>query len=138
MKKMIQLEEAAQLLAALVLLYLLPLHFSWWIWILLFLAPDVSMIGYLSNTRTGSVLYNLFHHKAVAFILLVIGILSGDIAIQAAGLLLWGHASMDRVLGYGLKFPDDFKHTHLGMIGKKQYNLQPKDVEEPGNLKWHG
>jgi uncharacterized protein YbjT (DUF2867 family) len=25
---------------------------------------------------------------------------------------------MDRVLGYGLKYPDAFKHTHLGTIGK--------------------
>lgn len=27
---------------------------------------------------------------------------------------------MDRIFGYGLKYSDDFKHTHLGMIGKKE------------------
>jgi hypothetical protein len=31
---------------------------------------------------------------------------------------LLGHSSFDRVLGYGLKYDDDFKHTHLGWIGK--------------------
>jgi hypothetical protein len=27
------------------------------------------------------------------------------------------HIGLDRALGYGLKLPDDFRHTHLGTIG---------------------
>jgi hypothetical protein len=27
---------------------------------------------------------------------------------------------MDRILGYGLKYPDAFQHTHLGIIGQAQ------------------
>jgi hypothetical protein len=38
--------------------------------------------------------------------------------LQLAGLILFGHSSMDRVLGYGLKYSDSFQHTHLGMLGK--------------------
>lgn len=38
-------------------------------------------------------------------------------ALQLAGLILLGHSSLDRVLGYGLKYADSFKHTHLGWIG---------------------
>jgi len=33
--------------------------------------------------------------------------------------VLYGHSSFDRLCGYGLKYVDDFKHTHLGWIGKK-------------------
>ena len=36
-----------------------------------------------------------------------------------AGLIIYGHSCMDRMLGYGLKFGDHFKHTHLGWIGGK-------------------
>jgi hypothetical protein len=27
---------------------------------------------------------------------------------------------MDRLFGYGLKYPDAFTHTHLGTIGKSK------------------
>lgn len=27
------------------------------------------------------------------------------------------HSTFDRVLGYGLKYPDSFKHTSIGYIG---------------------
>jgi Domain of unknown function (DUF4260) len=37
---------------------------------------------------------------------------------QAAGLIILGHSSFDRILGYGLKYSDAFQHTHLGMIGR--------------------
>lgn len=37
--------------------------------------------------------------------------------LLAVGIVFLGHAAFDRVFGYGLKFPDDFKHTHLGRIG---------------------
>ena len=39
------------------------------------------------------------------------------VALQVAGIILFTHSNMDRILGYGLKYPDDFKHTHLGWIG---------------------
>jgi hypothetical protein len=33
--------------------------------------------------------------------------------VQLAGLIMIAHISMDRALGFGLKYPDDFGHTHL-------------------------
>lgn len=119
MKRLLQLEDAAQLAIALTLLYLLPLDLSWWAWILLFFAPDVSMVGYAVNHRVGAVLYNIAHHKGIAAVLFIGGLLSGNVILQASGLLLWAHASFDRVLGYGLKYSDHFTHTHLGKIGKE-------------------
>jgi len=36
--------------------------------------------------------------------------------------IMLGHASLDRILGYGLKHLDSFNNTHLGIIGKKKAN----------------
>ncbi|MBC8508108.1 MAG: DUF4260 family protein [Anaerolineales bacterium] len=41
-----------------------------------------------------------------------------NLIIQLIGVIMLGHSSLDRVIGYGLKYPDSFQHTHLGMIGK--------------------
>lgn len=87
------------------------------------------MLGYWVNPRVGAVAYNLFHHKGVALIIIAAGMASiasepfmrgSDVENQLilAGLILYGHASMDRIFGYGLKFGDSFQHTHLGWIGK--------------------
>ncbi|MBA3828220.1 MAG: DUF4260 domain-containing protein [Taibaiella sp.] len=117
MKTLLQLEEAAQLAFAIWVLHYQPVHFVWWVWPLLFLAPDISMVGYLINSRVGAALYNLAHHKAVALVLIVIG-LKLSAGLFVAGVILYGHSSMDRIMGYGLKYNDAFGHTHLGMIGK--------------------
>lgn len=76
------------------------------------------MIGYLVNTRIGAWLYNIVHHQGVAIVVGLIGLWRGDAAVEFAGLLLFGHSAMDRIFGYGLKYEDDFKNTHLGRIGK--------------------
>jgi len=86
---------------------------------LLLLGPDISMIGYAGGNKMGAFMYNLFHHKGVAVLLFVIGMLFPDRITEIAGIILFGHASMDRMFGYGLKLKEGFKHTHLGLIGKK-------------------
>lgn len=122
MKKILQAEEAAQLAVGIFLLTVQPLHFSWWIWILLFLSPDISMLGYLVSHTIGAVTYNFFHHKLTALLVMAIGYLIHSEVAMLAGILLYSHSCFDRVLGYGLKFTDDFKHTHLGTIGHKNRN----------------
>jgi hypothetical protein len=76
------------------------------------------MLGYLLNPQIGSWTYNFIHHKALGISIFVLGIFLANQSIQLTGLILFGHSSMDRVMGYGLKYPDAFQHTHLGMIGK--------------------
>lgn len=123
MKNLLKLEELAQLL--LVLFALHTAHSSWWVFLLLLIGPDISMLGYLVNTRVGAGAYNLFHHKGVAILAIMLAQvmrhgLIGDCSdeLMAIGLVLYGHASLDRIFGYGLKFGDSFQHTHLGWIGK--------------------
>ncbi|HEX8331340.1 MAG TPA: DUF4260 domain-containing protein [Segetibacter sp.] len=117
MKKMVQAEEAAQMMIGILGLYFLPVEYSWWMWIILFLSPDISIIGYLINNKTGAIIYNLFHHKSIAISCFVIGLSMNNIPLQMAGLLFFSHSSFDRMMGYGLKHFDSFKHTHLGQIG---------------------
>jgi hypothetical protein len=86
----------------------------WWLYLLLILAPDLFMVGYVRGPRAGAALYNLGHTWLLPGIIAAGGILGGSrIAISLA--LIWlGHIGMDRLLGYGLKYPTGFKDTHLG------------------------
>lgn len=118
MKILLKIEEAAMTLAALYMLSRYSLGLPLWIWILLFFTPDLGMLGYYVNTKTRAVTYNLFHHKAIALLLVALGYwLQNDIC-TASGILLFAHSSFDRIWGYGLKYSDSFSHTHLGYIGK--------------------
>ncbi len=117
MELQLKLEELARfILAYLVSLYL---GFSWWTFFALLLIPDISMLGYLINKKTGAVIYNIAHHHATAIAVILLGYLIDSRTWQLAGIIMAGHSSFDRILGYGLKYPDGFKHTHLGMIGEK-------------------
>ncbi|MBL0045709.1 MAG: DUF4260 domain-containing protein [Flavobacteriales bacterium] len=126
MKTLLRLEELAQFLF--VIMVLVMKGVAWWMYILLLLGPDIGMVGYLVNTRVGAICYNLTHHKGLGIVLMLIGLIA-EVAnmltnVQSGfflvGLIIYGHSSMDRMLGYGLKYRDDFKHTHLGWIGKNK------------------
>jgi hypothetical protein len=117
MKLLLRLEDAALAVLAAVLFLLTGLQ--WWWLIVLFVVPDVSMVGYAANPRAGAVIYNVVHHRAVAVGVYCLGVLTRQPALLAAGSLLLFHSSVDRVLGYGLKYQDSFANTHLGRIGRK-------------------
>lgn len=116
MKMLIRIEE---LFVALLAFYLfLGLDYAWWWFFVLLLAPDISMIGYLVNPQVGAVAYNVVHHKGTAIALFIVGSYLLVPWVQLIGLILLGHSSLDRVLGYGLKYADSFQHAHLGVIGR--------------------
>jgi hypothetical protein len=120
MKYLLQLEEVAQTALGIVALYYQPVHVGWWLWIILFLSPDISMLGYAVSTRIGACTYNIFHHKGVAIVMAAIGFYTGHQWVMLAGIILFAHSSFDRVMGYGLKYQDNFKHTHLGWMREKE------------------
>jgi len=119
MKQLLRSEQLMQMIICFAALYYQPIHITWWLWLPVFLSPDVSMIGYLVNPKIGAILYNLAHHKGVAGICIAVGFFCQVPVSLFIGLVLWAHSSFDRVMGYGLKYSDSFQHTHLGMIGKK-------------------
>jgi hypothetical protein len=116
MKNLLKLEEFFLFVLALFLFS--RLNYGWIWYALLFFAPDLSMVGYWINPQVGSWTYNLVHHKGVSVVLYGLGYLLSAPWLMFAGTVLLGHSSLDRVFGYGLKYPDGFKKTHLGVIGK--------------------
>lgn len=123
MKKLIALEEVAQLGLALALIRMQSIPFSF-LFILYFFVPDVFAVGYFINRRVGAWMYNLSHHKGIAIALIAIGWTMNDIVLLA-GLLMYAHSSFDRAIGYGLKYIDSPDHTHLGFIGKSKSQNPP-------------
>lgn len=118
MTKLIKLEELAMFLFAGFLFF--ETDFDWWLFPALLLLPDLSMAGYLINSTIGASCYNLVHHRGIAVGILVVGWYLNDPYFELTGIILFAHSSIDRLLGYGLKFRDSFKHTHLGYIGDKK------------------
>ena len=116
MKLTLKIEELAMLLLGIWAFSLLD--YNWWWFAALFFLPDIGMLGYLINDKTGAFCYNIFHHKGLAIILGILGILLLIDVLQLTGIILFAHSSFDRVLGYGLKYKKGFKFTHLGEIGK--------------------
>jgi len=116
MKQVIQLEELGMFLLSIFLFN--QLSFAWWWFPALILLPDISMVGYAAGNKIGAIVYNFFHHKAVAIAVYMLGFYLHNELIQLIGIILFGHSSMDRFFGYGLKTFAGFKSTHLGEIGK--------------------
>lgn len=116
MKTTLKIEELSMFLLS---VYAFSLsEFAWWWFLVLFLLPDISMFGYGLGSKAGAIIYNLFHHKALAIFLFLIGIYFENDIAQLLGIIFFAHAAFDRFLGYGLKYQTGFKFTHLGKIGK--------------------
>lgn len=110
----LQVEGAA--IAALALLAYGQTGFGWGAAALLALAPDLFMLGYLGGARRGAALYNLGHSYLMPLALWGAADLLGAPAAQAVALIWVAHIGVDRALGYGLKYRDGFKSTHLGRV----------------------
>jgi Domain of unknown function (DUF4260) len=92
-----------------------------WPWfVVLLLAPDVSMVGYLQGPHLGAITYNVAHNWATGGLVLGLGLALNVPGLALAGIILIAHTGLDRTLGYGLKYPTAFQDTHLGRIGKRR------------------
>jgi len=89
------------------------LGYSWWLFALTLLAPDLAMLGYLRDPATGALVYNLAHTYLAPFTLVLIGYLGGFPVLLALAAVWAAHIGLDRLLAYGLKYPAAFKDTHL-------------------------
>ena len=118
MKTILKLEEAAMAAIAVFFLSQHHLGISWWFWIILFFSPDIGMLGYLISAKAGAITYNLLHHKGIAIVVAASGYYLQNELLIATGLLIFAHASFDRIFGYGLKYEDSFHNTHLGKLGR--------------------
>jgi len=107
--------EGLALLVISVLFYA-RLDFSWLTFALLFFIPDLALLVYLVNKRSGAVVYNLLHTVILPLALGAFSYLAGSqTGIQVA--LIWlAHIGMDRAAGYGFKYPHKDKETHFSRI----------------------
>jgi len=101
MKSLIRLEELTLVLLSFYLF--LAMDYAWWWFPVLFFLPDASMLGYLINKKMGMAGYNFIHHNALAVLLYLAGSFTQLAALQLAGLVMFGHSSFDRALGFELQ-----------------------------------
>ncbi|WP_206929260.1 DUF4260 domain-containing protein [Roseococcus thiosulfatophilus] len=98
----------------------------WWAALLIFFAPDLSIVGYAWGARVGAFLYNAVHIYAFGAAFLALGLVAATPILVTVGALCMAHAGFDRLLGYGLKSPEGFSFTHLGRIGKAGQRRPPQ------------
>jgi hypothetical protein len=91
---------------------------SWWLFAILFLAPDLSFLAYLAGPRAGAMAYNAVHTTIGPVLLALAGFLLQSQFAVAIGIIWLAHCGIDRALGYGLKYEAGFGFTHLGRIGR--------------------
>jgi hypothetical protein len=92
------------------------LHGNWLLFALLFLWPDLLMLGYLVNTRVGASLYNLAHTEVLPLFLGAAAVFENWHNTLLFAIIWMAHIAFDRMLGYGLKYPTFFKDTHLQRV----------------------
>jgi hypothetical protein len=107
--------EGLALLAAAVAGYVW-LHGPWWLFAVLALAPDLAALGYLLGPRTGSVIYNAVHITLLPGALLALGLLGGNDWLALVALIWLAHIGVDRLAGFGLKYPTAFQDTHFNRV----------------------
>ena len=109
--------EGLTLFAAMLVLYA-TWGGSWWIFAILFLAPDLSFAAYLIDPKTGALVYNAAHSYMAPVALLTLGFALGEPLILSIAMIWLAQIGIDRALGYGLKYAAGFGFTHLGRIGR--------------------
>ena len=93
---------------------------SWWIYGILFFAPDLSFAAYLAGPRFGAMIYNAVHSYLAPMTMMTLGFATAEPLILSIAMLWLAHIGFDRMLGYGLKYAAGFGLTHMGAIGRKR------------------
>ena len=96
---------------------------SWWLFAALWLTPDLSMMGYLGGPKMGARIYNAIHSYVTPAALAVTALLLKSPALLPYALIWMNHIGVDRLLGYGLKYPQGFRFTHLGKLRGKRAEI---------------
>ena len=111
--------EALVVLCASLAAYSALLGGSWWLFAALILAPDLSLLGYaIPNQKAlAAAIYNAVHSYVLPLLLALLAWrrrshLDADLAT------IWiAHIAFDRLLGFGLKYRNAFKPTHIQRAG---------------------
>ena len=107
--------EGVAVAAAAIALYF-HAGYPWWLLLALALAPDLSMIGFLAGPTIGAAAYNAAHTYSLPIGLAAVGLIADAQTAVEVGLIWLIHIGVDRAIGYGLKYPTNFKDTHLQRV----------------------
>lgn len=94
------------------------LGYSWGDFFIYFLIPDIAFLAYLVGPKTGAITYNTTHSYIGACLLFIPGFMFDYSIVISLSIIWFSHIGIDRALGFGLKYSDGFKYTHLGLLGK--------------------
>jgi len=83
------------------------------LFLVLWLLPDASMVGYLKDKKMGAIFYDFVHNYILSLGIIVLGFILGNTFIVSLGLILSSHIGLDRFFGYGVKYTSSFKDTHI-------------------------
>lgn len=114
MSNLIRLENACVFIAVVSVYFIFD--FSLWIFLLFLLAPDISMVGYAVNKDIGSKVYNLGHTYVLPIIVTLLYLVTNEETILQISLIWLAHISMDRTIGYGLKYALGFDKTTIQKV----------------------
>jgi hypothetical protein len=110
-RALVRLEGAA--LAALAVWVFADSGESWWLFAALILAPDLGLLGYLVDPAVGARTYNLTHTLLGPAALIGVALAVGSTTWFAVAMIWVAHIGVDRLAGYGLKYPTGNRDTHL-------------------------
>ena len=116
--------EALGLLALNLVVYARIFPGHWGLFALLFLVPDVGLILYMIPGKESARVwaahgYNLMHFYGLPLLLGAAGWFLKSPAAEMVALIWLAHISFDRAVGYGLKYGNSFKVTHLQVLTSK-------------------
>lgn len=96
------------------------LGFSWGFFVLMFLVPDLSLLAYFHNPKTGAIAYNIMHSYILPLMLFAYGFFVSSSDADSLATIWIAHVGFDRALGFGLKYARGFRYTHFGKLGHRQ------------------
>ncbi|HDE3112035.1 DUF4260 domain-containing protein [Staphylococcus saprophyticus] len=114
MGNLIRLENAFVFITAVIIYFMFG--FSLWIFLLFLLVPDISMLGYLIDKKIGSYVYNIGHSYIVPILITLFYLVIGENLLLEIALIWLAHISMDRTIGYGLKYTVGFDKTTIQKV----------------------
>ncbi len=90
--------------------------YNFLLFIIFLFVPDIAMFGYMVNRRVGAIIYNIIHTYVLSFATLLLGFITNMELLIIMGLIWTAHIGMDRMFGFGLKYPTQFNDTHLNRV----------------------
>jgi hypothetical protein len=107
--------EGLVLFAAAIALYVRE-DFSILALVVLFLVPDLSFVGLAAGSRVAAVAYDSVHTYVGPILLASTSVIVEWNTGVMLGLIWLAHIGIDRALGYGLRYPDAFRESHLQRV----------------------